>query len=129
LHGKEQTSHVGVERLVEMVLGYFAEFPGLVESGVDHQHVNAARLRLDGLSDPVDIGEVGGVALNRCDIAAKRCRRFVEFRLTAPGYEYMRAFGGQLPGNTQANSRAAAGNYRNFVLKFTPHRVFRLVWA
>ena len=60
LHREQQAAHVGIEGLVEMLLGDLAEATKFVIPGVDRQHVGMSCLVLNRRVNAVEVAEVGG---------------------------------------------------------------------
>ncbi len=100
----------------------FAQLSKFVESCVDEQDVDVAGLLLYGFVDPIYIGQVGSVPANGRNVSSDLSNGPVQFRLTAPGDEYLRPFGNKVLGSAQADARAASGNDGNFVREFLLHR-------
>jgi hypothetical protein len=122
LHGKQQTAHVGVERLVEMLLSDLPKGAKFVNPGINHQHVDAPGLRSDGFVDAVEVGEVSSVAADRCDIALDRSNCLIQFRLTAAGDKQPRAFFRKTFGDAEPDAGAAAGDDSNFAREFAGYK-------
>src|SRR5271170_3075123 len=78
-------------------------------------------LRLDGCVDAVEIGEVGGIALDRRGIAADRGDRLIQFGLMAAGDKHSGALLGKMLGDAESDSAAAAGHERDFARKLPGH--------
>jgi hypothetical protein len=97
-----------------MLLGDLPERGEFVNSGVDRQHVEMSRLVLDRRIDMVEVGKVGGVALNRGGFAADRGDGLFQFGLAASGDKHTRALFGEALGDTEADPGAAAGHERDF---------------
>jgi hypothetical protein len=98
-----------------------AEF---VNPGIHRQHVDPPGLRFDRCVDAVEIGEVGGIAPDRCGIAADRGGCLIQLGLTAAGYKYPRAFFSETLGNAEADPGAAAGDESDFTCKLAGHHDF-----
>ena len=89
----------------------------LHESGVGEDDVHHAFFVCDGAVEPVEIVQIGDVALNGRHVAADLAPRLVEFGSPATGDEDVRALGDEPPGRCQADPAAAAGNDRYLVLQ------------
>src|SRR5207237_502783 len=110
LHGEQHAADVGVERLVEMLLGDLAKRPDFVEPGVDDEHVDAAGFFPDRLVDAVDVGEVGGVAPDGANGAADFGNCFVEPRLIPAGDEDPSALADKVGRDAATDASTAAGD-------------------
>src|SRR5204862_5565118 len=99
-----------------------SEHAELVNSGIDHQYVDAPGLRLDGRVDAVEIREIGAIALNRCGIAADRGDCLIQLELTSASNKYARVFSSKAFGNAKADAGAAARHERDFACELAGHR-------
>jgi len=71
--------------------------------------------------DPVDVGELGCVALYCGGVAADRGDGLVELRLAAAGDEDPRAFLGEALGGAEADAGAAARDDGDFAFELLTH--------
>src|SRR5262249_37557475 len=70
---------------------------------------------------PVEVREVGDVALHAGDVLADLPDRFIELRLAASGDEDVGAFGDEPPGRGQADAAVAPGNDRDLTFQSLRH--------
>src|SRR5258708_35672490 len=122
LDHEEQTTQVRIECSIEVFFRDFSQLSKLVESRVNEQDVDAAGLLPYGFVDPIYIPQVGSVSANSGNVATDLRNGLVQFGLTAPGYEYLLAFGNKALGSAQADTRAASSNDGNFVREFLFHK-------
>jgi hypothetical protein len=80
-----------------------------------------------GLVNAINVGEVGGVPLNRGDTAFDCSDRLVQLGLATAGDENPCALCGEALGGPQADARAAASYDCYFVFKFPVHKRFCFV--
>src|SRR5882762_5241989 len=76
-------------------------------AGIDEQHVDAARLCLHALVEPIEIAEIGGVRLDAGGPRPDRLNGAVEFGLTATGHEDPRALRRETLGSGAADAGGA----------------------
>ncbi len=100
--------------LIEMLLGDLSQDGGLVDPGIRRQHVDLPGLRLDHGVDAVEVGEVGGIALDRRRIAVDRGDRPIQLGLMAAGDKHPRALLGETLGDADTDTGAAAGHQQRF---------------
>src|SRR2546426_12047019 len=72
LHREQCSPYIDVEQLVEMLLGDTSQGSKFSNPGVGENDFDSP-LRLDGLIEPVKVGQFGNVALNAGNVAAD-CR-------------------------------------------------------
>jgi hypothetical protein len=121
LHGEQQAAHIRIERPIEMLLGDLSQRGEFVDPGIRRQHVDMPGLRFDGCVDAVEIGEVGGIALDRRGIAADRGHCLIQFGLMAAGDKHSGAFLGKMLSDAEANAGAAARDDSDFACKLPGH--------
>jgi len=100
---------------------FFRDFPELsklVESRINEQDVDAPGLLPYGFINPIYICQVGSVSANSGNVPTDLSNGLVQFRLTAPGNEYLCAFGNKALGSAQSDTCAASSNDGNFVREF-----------
>src|SRR5258708_15023282 len=104
-----------------MLLCDFSEPAGFVNPSIRRQHVDVPGLRFDRCIDSVEVGENGGVALDRRGVVADRSDCLIQFGLTAARDEHPRAFLGKPLGNAEADTGAAAGDESDFACELAGH--------
>jgi hypothetical protein len=97
LDREEQSLDVDGERLVEVLLADRPERGQHRDAGVGEQDVEAALLLLHPGIEPVEVREVGDIALHARDVLADLLDRFLEFRLPAAGDEDVGTLGDEPP--------------------------------
>src|SRR5260370_12649982 len=105
-----------------MLLGDLAKSAEIVKAGVDEEHVDPTCLRLYSLVNATNVGEVGGVPLNRGDLAFDRCDGLIQLGLPTTGDKNSRALLGETLGRAQTDARAAASYDCYFVFKSPVHK-------
>ena len=83
LHGEERPAHVEVEGLVEVLLGDLIEFGEFAATGTGEEDVDLAFFAFDCLVETVEIGQVGGIALNTGNVFADKFHGLIELVLAA----------------------------------------------
>src|SRR6478609_4468609 len=88
LHGKQGPTNVDVERIVKALLGNGAKWlTELAKSRTSKEDVNATLLLFDCLEQPIEVGEIAGIALHAGDVLADFFDCFVELFLAAASDE------------------------------------------
>ncbi len=104
-----------------MLFGDLPEGAELVETGIGDQHVDAAGFLLHRGIDPVDVGELRCVALDRGGVAANRGDRLLKLGLPATGDEHLCALLGEALGDAKADARTAARYEGDLASKLPAH--------
>ena len=118
LHREQQPLDVDVERPVEVLLGDLPERRELAAARVGEEDVDAALLLLDHRVEPVEIREVGDVALDAGGPRADQLHRRVELGLPAAGDEDVSALGGEPLRGGEPDPAGAAGDDRDLPVQF-----------
>jgi hypothetical protein len=121
LHGEEQAADVGVEDLVEMLFGDLAQRAEFVSAGIGEQDVNGVGFLSDHGIDPVEVGELRCIAVDRGDVSVDLGRGLVQLRLPPAGDEDLRAFLGKALRGAETNASAAACDNGDLLREFLAH--------
>ena len=93
MHSKQGPANVNVERIVEALLGNGAKWlTELTIAGASKDDVDTALLFFDYLEQPIEVGEIAGIALNASDILADIFDCSVELFLAAASDKDVCAF-------------------------------------
>jgi hypothetical protein len=84
LHGEERSADVQVEGPVEVLLRHLADRRELTVARAGEEDVDPTPRALHRLVEPVEVGEIPGVALDPGHVPADRAYRVVELLLTPP---------------------------------------------
>ena len=93
MYCKQSPANVDVKRIIEAFLGNGAErVVKLANTGASKDDVDTALLFFDYLEQPIEVGEIAGIALNASDILADIFDCFVELFLSAASDKDVCAF-------------------------------------
>jgi hypothetical protein len=121
LNREQESLHIGVERLVEVLLGDLSQWGELAATGVGEQHVHPPVLLLHRCVEPVEIGQVGHVAADPDHPAADLLDRGVQLGLAAAGDDHLGPLCREPLGSGQPDAAGPAGDDRHFVFEFLRH--------
>jgi hypothetical protein len=83
--------------------------------------VDLTLLRLDRIVEPVEIGQISGIALHAGNVLADLLHGRVQLLLAAPGDEDIGAFLDKQLGSPESHPRCRSGDDCDFSLKFLAH--------
>ena len=83
LYREEQPFNIGVEVQIEKLFVYPLNWPRLRNACIGEEHVNLAVLLPHGIVEPIEIGQIGNVALHGSDVPSNFGDRSIE-RISAP---------------------------------------------
>lgn len=123
LHREKRPAVVDPEGLVEQFLGDRTEWGGRSYPSIRVQHVDASFFAFDGLEQPVQILEVGGIALHARHVAADRRDSLIQRLLAPTGDEDICSLFDEQLRAGQCHTACRTGDHRHLAVQLAhvPH--------
>jgi hypothetical protein len=113
LHEKDGAASHEVERLVEMLGREGVDGSLLRKARVRHDDVDSALFFPHHRSDTVEVIQVRGVSLNRCDVASDQSGGLIKLRFPAAEDKHVSTFSDEALGDRQTDTACCAANDGN----------------
>jgi hypothetical protein len=100
-----------------VLLRHLTDRRDLAVAGAGEQDVDATLLALHDVVEPVQVGEIPGVALDAGDVPADRLHRVVELLLAPPRDEHVRALFDEQLGRRERHAGRGGRDDRDFAVE------------